>query len=146
MGLRTGPLKVRLTAGDSAADPGLLAELRRRAAAEGLALAAPGEEADLVAVPAPHPDGRAKPGAAKPGAPGRGSGGPAGELGLSGRESEILEYLADGWSNAEIASALGIGQRTVRSHVESILDKLGVSRRGEAVAEAARRGLVRFDF
>jgi DNA-binding CsgD family transcriptional regulator len=65
--------------------------------------------------------------------------------GLSPRELEILEYLADGWSNAEIASVLGIGLRTVRFHLEGLYAKLGSSRRGEAVREGLRLGLVSFE-
>jgi DNA-binding NarL/FixJ family response regulator len=57
-----------------------------------------------------------------------------------------LEYLDDGWAKAEIASALKIGVRTVRFHLAGIYAKLGVVRRGEAVREALRKGLVSFDF
>jgi DNA-binding CsgD family transcriptional regulator len=64
---------------------------------------------------------------------------------LKRREAEILGYLADGWSNAEIASVLHIGVRTVRFHLESLYGKLRVSRRGEAVSEGYRLGLLRFE-
>jgi DNA-binding NarL/FixJ family response regulator len=120
--LGSGPLKVRIEAeGEEARE--LLAEAQAR----GLVLAASGENADLIASPAVSP-----------------TRGEATRL-LSPRELEILDYLVDGWSNAEIASALRIGVRTVRFHLEGIYGKLGVSRRGEAVREALRLGFVRFN-
>ena len=57
----------------------------------------------------------------------------------------MLECLVDGWSNAEIASLLGIGVRTVRFHLGNIYATLGVSRRGEAAREALRLGLVQLE-
>ena len=63
---------------------------------------------------------------------------------LTNREAEVLSYLADGWSNEEIADRLGIGARTVRFHLDSLYRKLGVHRRTEAVREAVTRGYVRF--
>jgi len=53
---------------------------------------------------------------------------------LSGREMEILVLLAEGLSNKEIASRLGVSAGTVRTHVEHILHKLHVRCRGEAAA------------
>ena len=64
--------------------------------------------------------------------------------GLTDREAEVLSYLADGWSNEEIADRLGIGVRTVRFHLDRIYRKLGVGRRTEAVREAVTRGYLRF--
>lgn len=63
---------------------------------------------------------------------------------LTAREAEVLSYLADGWSNDEIADRLGIGGRTVRFHLDRIYRKLGVGRRTEAVREAVARGFLRF--
>ena len=63
---------------------------------------------------------------------------------LTDREAEVLAYLADGWSNDEIADRLGIGARTVRFHLDRLYRKLGVSRRTEAVREAVARGYFRF--
>ncbi len=141
MGLRQGPLRIRIEG------PGAY-KLGSRARAEGLVLAAPGEEADLVASAARPGLGapRAGPGAPLEATRGAERTAPRGALSLSSRELEIVDYLADGWSNAEISSALGIGVRTVRFHLESLYSKLGVTRRGEAVREAVRLGLVRFDF
>lgn len=63
---------------------------------------------------------------------------------LTDREAEVLSYLADGWSNDEIADRLAIGVRTVRFHLDHIYRKLGVGRRTEAVREAVTRGYLRF--
>jgi len=62
--------------------------------------------------------------------------------GLSQREQEVLGLLATGAANREIAMQLNITQRTVKAHVTSILNKLGVSSRTEAAAVAIRTGLV----
>ena len=62
---------------------------------------------------------------------------------LSPRETEILALMAQGKSNQEIASLAFISEGTVKFHVTHILDKLGVASRGEAVAVATKRGLVR---
>src|SRR4051794_14213685 len=61
---------------------------------------------------------------------------------LTARELEVLALLAEGLSNAAIAERLVVSTRAVDSHVASILHKLGVSSRGAASAEAARRGLL----
>jgi DNA-binding NarL/FixJ family response regulator len=60
---------------------------------------------------------------------------------LTERETEILRTLADGRSAAEIAASLGISPLTVQSHVKSILAKLGVHSKVEAVTFAWRSGL-----
>jgi DNA-binding NarL/FixJ family response regulator len=64
---------------------------------------------------------------------------------LTVRESEILTLLAHGRSTAETAAALHISPLTVRSHVKSILGKLGVHSKVEAVSYALRSGLVEID-
>jgi len=64
--------------------------------------------------------------------------GPKGWRGLSRREGEVLRLLADGLTNAEIASRLFIGTKTVDTHVGNILSKLGVRNRGGAAAWAHR--------
>ncbi len=61
---------------------------------------------------------------------------------LSSREREVLEYLADGWTNEEIADRLKIGLGTVKFHIGSLYRKLGVGRRTEAVREAQRLGMI----
>ena len=55
---------------------------------------------------------------------------------LTGRQRQVLELLADGRSNAEIAAMLHISPKTVSHHVEAILVKLGVDNRTHAVAQA----------
>ena len=57
-------------------------------------------------------------------------------LGLTQREAEVLELMATGRSNAEIASALTISRLTVKKHAEHIYTKLGVTGRAEAIARA----------
>ena len=59
---------------------------------------------------------------------------------LSTREFEVLELIARGHKNREIALALIIEERTVRFHVENILDKLKVKNRTEAAYHAFRSG------
>jgi two-component system NarL family response regulator len=64
---------------------------------------------------------------------------------LTPRELSALRLLANGDSNKEIASALEISERTVKTHLGHLFEKLGVTSRTEAVRVATRRGLVRFD-
>jgi DNA-binding NarL/FixJ family response regulator len=61
---------------------------------------------------------------------------------LTPRESEVLQMLANGLGNKEIAVKLSISEHTVKFHVASILGKLGASSRTEAVSLGIRRGLV----
>ena len=61
---------------------------------------------------------------------------------LSPRESEILNLLAAGLGNKEIAWQLKISEHTVKFHVTSIFNKLNVSSRAEAVTVGVRRGLI----
>jgi DNA-binding NarL/FixJ family response regulator len=64
---------------------------------------------------------------------------------LTPRELATLRLMADGKSNKEIANALGISERTVKTHLGHLFEKLGVTSRTEAVKVASRRGLVRLD-
>jgi DNA-binding NarL/FixJ family response regulator len=61
---------------------------------------------------------------------------------LTGREREILQLLADGMSNADVAGKLFISQETVKSHVRHILAKLEASTRTHAVATALRQAII----
>ena len=61
---------------------------------------------------------------------------------LTARELEILRELAEGKSTDEVAAALFISRLTVQSHVKSILAKLGVHSKLEAVTHALRRGII----
>ncbi|HEV8651335.1 MAG TPA: AAA family ATPase [Actinomycetes bacterium] len=65
----------------------------------------------------------------------------AGELGLTPRELEVLQLVADGRSNSQIAEALFISAKTASVHVSNILAKLGVASRVEAAAVAHRLAL-----
>jgi two-component system NarL family response regulator len=64
---------------------------------------------------------------------------------LTPRELAALRLMADGRSNKEIASTLGISERTVKTHLGHLFEKLGVTSRTEAAKVAARRGLVRME-
>jgi DNA-binding CsgD family transcriptional regulator len=91
----------------------------------GLRLAAPGEAAKVAMVsrePRPAPD--------------------VAEVELTPRELDVLTLLAEGASNKTIARQLGISVHTAKFHVGSILDKLDATGRTDAVAHAARRGVI----
>jgi two-component system NarL family response regulator len=62
---------------------------------------------------------------------------------LSPREIEVLKWIAEGKSNKEIATLLFISEGTVKTHVLSIHEKLGVGDRTEAVVTAIKRGILR---
>jgi DNA-binding CsgD family transcriptional regulator len=61
---------------------------------------------------------------------------------LTPRELDVLELMAEGASNKAIARRLGISVHTAKFHVGSILDKLDATGRTDAVAHAARRGVI----
>jgi two-component system, NarL family, nitrate/nitrite response regulator NarL len=61
---------------------------------------------------------------------------------LTVREREVLELLAEGFSNRRVAERLGISDHTVKFHVAAIYGKLGASSRAELIRRAARRGLI----
>ncbi|TLZ15668.1 MAG: response regulator transcription factor [Gammaproteobacteria bacterium] len=62
---------------------------------------------------------------------------------LTGREAEVVRLMAGGYSNREIAEALGTAEGTVKNHVSSILAKFGVRDRTRAVLKALETGLLR---
>lgn len=64
---------------------------------------------------------------------------------LTPRESEVLEQIVSGKSNKEIASALDISEATVKTHINTLLSKLGVTDRTQAATAAIRRGIVPFE-
>jgi len=103
------------------------------AAAAGLVVLRP-ETAELVIENGPH---RPAFNAPHPGS----ADGFSGEA-LTPRELEVLNLVAEGAGNKEIATRLGISEHTVKFHVASILSKLGAESRTEAVALGVRRGLI----
>jgi DNA-binding CsgD family transcriptional regulator len=89
----------------------------------GLRLAAPGEQAAATVVAR---DPRSMPE----------------DIALTQRELDVLALMAEGASNKMIARQLGISVHTVKFHVGSLLDKLDATGRTDAVAHAARRGVI----
>ena len=61
---------------------------------------------------------------------------------LTPREAEVLEQIVNGKSNKEIATELAISEATVKTHINSLLSKLGVTDRTQAATAAIRRGIV----
>jgi len=64
---------------------------------------------------------------------------------LTPRETEILNYIAQGYLNKQIAAELGISEQTIKNHVTSILRKLNANARTEAVVVAIKQGLITLD-
>jgi len=91
----------------------------------GLRLASPDQTADVAIV------ARGQPHATEPS-----------ETDLTPRERDVLTLMAEGASNKIIAQRLGISVHTAKFHVGSILDKLDATVRTDAVAHAARRGVI----
>jgi len=94
-------------------------------AVAGLRLAAPGEAA-VVTVVSTNRQGSVEPHG----------------FDLTPRELDVLALLAEGASNKTIAKHLGISVHTAKFHVSSLLDKLDATGRTDAVAHAARRGVI----
>jgi two-component system, NarL family, response regulator LiaR len=61
---------------------------------------------------------------------------------LTERERDVLRLLADGQSNKEIGSHLGVSEETVKTHVSNVLAKFGVSTRTQAALVAVRLGII----
>jgi len=95
----------------------------------GLRLAAPGEAANVAMV-------------SRDASPARDVARDVAEVELTPRELDVLTLLAEGASNKAIARQLGISVHTAKFHVGSILDKLDATGRTDAVAHAARRGVI----
>jgi DNA-binding CsgD family transcriptional regulator len=89
----------------------------------GLSLVAPGRHADIAIVSRERRN-------------------EAPEVELTPRELDVLALMAEGASNKAIAKQLGISVHTAKFHVGSILDKLDATGRTDAVAHAARRGVI----
>jgi len=117
-------LRLALEVGDAALAERLTALL---AEVPGLELVPFGAPADAVVVQ-PHPATPADP--------------PERDPPLTARELEVLALLAEGASNKVIARRLGISVHTAKFHVGSLLDKLDAVGRTDAVAQAARMGVI----
>ena len=63
---------------------------------------------------------------------------------LSPREGEVLQLVAQGATNKEIADSLFISENTVKTHLRSIMDKLHLANRSQAAAYAVKRGLIKY--
>jgi DNA-binding NarL/FixJ family response regulator len=63
-------------------------------------------------------------------------------LGISDREFEVLQHLAAGRSNKEIAAKLALSPNTVKTHIARLYEKLEAARRTEAIAKARELGLI----
>jgi len=116
------PIRLALRIEDAALADRLAALL---ATVPGLRLVGADETADVTVVAAPD--------AASP---------VDGEVALTPRELEVLALLAEGASNKLIARRLGISVHTAKFHVRSLLDKLDAVGRTDAVAHAARLGVI----
>jgi len=64
------------------------------------------------------------------------------ELGLSRRELEVLQLMAEGFSNQEIASRLFVSLNTIKTHSSKLFEKLDVKRRTQAIEKAKRLSLI----
>jgi DNA-binding NarL/FixJ family response regulator len=60
---------------------------------------------------------------------------------LTPRELDVLECIARGLDNAEIAASLGLSEKTVRNHITRVFDKIGVEHRYQAIVQARDAGL-----
>ena len=61
--------------------------------------------------------------------------------GLTQRERAVLDGIAEGLDNAEIATSLGLSEKTVRNHITRLFDKIGVEHRYQAIVRARDAGL-----
>lgn len=68
---------------------------------------------------------------------------PAGKIGITIREAQILRWIKEGRTNIEIAAELAISPHTVKNHVRKILGKLGVQSRGQAAVKAIQIGVLK---
>ena len=117
-----GPIRLALVIEDPALADRLAALL---AGVPGLRLVGATEAADAAVVPFTAVSASAE-----------------GDFPLTPRELEVLALLAEGASNKVIARRLGISVHTAKFHVGSLLDKLDAIGRTDAVAQAARRGVI----
>ena len=124
--MRDVPSKGRLRLAINVADPALADRIASGlSGVEEFELVAAGEDADAVVVAVLPPAREAET-----------------DLALTARELEVLSLLAEGASNKLIARRLGISTHTAKYHVASLLEKLDAVSRTDAVANAARIGVL----
>ena len=115
------PIVIALEVDDPALHDRLSALL---GAVKGLRLVGPGEAASVSVVTRPQRSAD------------------AGDVTLTPRELDVLALMAEGASNKQIAKQLGISVHTAKFHVASVLEKLDATGRTDAVAHAARKGVI----
>lgn len=116
----TGPLAIAIRVGNPALAGRITALLGDTV---GIRIVGDGEAADVVvSIPGADAEALSQP--------------------LTGREREVVGLLAEGLSNKEIALRLGIAPDTAKFHVARVIDKLDATGRTDAVAHAARRGVI----
>jgi DNA-binding NarL/FixJ family response regulator len=108
--------------------------LPRSASADAIAAAVTAAAAGLLVLPADALDGALRTTGTVAAPPGPQT--------LTAREVQILALLAEGLVNKQIAARLGISRHTVKSHLDALFHKLGVTTRAEAVAVGARSGMI----
>jgi DNA-binding CsgD family transcriptional regulator len=118
----SGPIRLALNIEDKALADRVAALL---ANVPGLRLVRRNESADLALVPSTAESASAE-----------------GDVPLTPRELEVLSLLAEGMSNKAIARRLGISVHTAKFHVGALIDKFDAVGRTDAVAQAARRGVI----
>jgi DNA-binding CsgD family transcriptional regulator len=118
----SGPIRLALNIEDKALTDRVAALL---ANVPGLRLVRRNESADLALVPSTAESASAE-----------------GDVPLTPRELEVLSLLAEGMSNKAIARRLGISVHTAKFHVGALIDKFDAVGRTDAVAQAARRGVI----
>jgi DNA-binding CsgD family transcriptional regulator len=118
----TGPIRLALNIEDKALADRIAALL---ANVPGLRLVRRNESADVALVPPTAESASAE-----------------GDVPLTPRELEVLRLLAEGMSNKAIARHLGISVHTAKFHVGALIDKFDAVGRTDAVAQAARRGVI----
>lgn len=119
----TARLRLAIDVADTALADRIAAALSN---VDGLALVRPDDDADAIVVAVPGSPGQAEPDS----------------IALTARELEVLALLAEGASNKLIARRLGISAHTAKYHVASLLEKLDAVSRTDAVAHAARIGVL----
>ena len=70
---------------------------------------------------------------------------PANDKGVSKREVEVLECLANGYTTSQVAAQLFVSENTIKTHIRHILEKLDASNRAEAVKKASQLGLIKLN-